>query len=166
MLNYDFNRVNLNSSFHLQGDSKRFSVPYKKLTKRRTGTFHTANLLRGGEEEALLPVLSIVLHRFSIFPSRLISVRWVPVEWMESICKTWRIFILSTRNVAEICMDWLSHAGRSEHSDAIFSKIFVSFFFPNLSWLREIKSNPRQKRKKGTLLRRDTTLNRFRITFA
>lgn len=113
MLNYDFNRVNLNSSFHLQGDSKRFSVPYKKLTKRRTGTFHTANLLRGGEEKTLLPVLSIVLHRFSIFPSRLISVRRVPVEWMESICKTWRIFILSTRNVAEICMDWLSHAERA-----------------------------------------------------
>lgn len=44
--------------------------------KRRTGTFHTANLLREGEE-ALVPVLSIVLSDFPSFPPdlRLMSFR-------------------------------------------------------------------------------------------
>lgn len=111
------------------------------------------------------PFYQLFSTDFPSFPSD-----WSPFDefssWMESICKTW-IFILSTRNVAEICMDWLSHAGQSEHRAIIpmqFSKssinlferrhrspnihlIFLSFF-PNLSWWREIKSNPRQKRKK------------------
>lgn len=50
---------------------------------------------------------------------------------------------------------WIDYHTRSEHSDAIFENIRLVFLSVNLSWLREIKSNPRQKRKKGTLLRRD-----------